>query len=129
MTTRAQRAQTTKKEKEKQLSAVATEHKMDHMSVEDLDSVIAAAEKVAKAKKNRTRNADLSIVRGLCRKHGFTAAKLKGYLVATKPRKPKDMHAYFVEWLQRNLNDDERAKLKLAMATVEQEKAKKSKTA
>jgi hypothetical protein len=129
MATRAQRAQATKKEKENNLRAIAKSHNLEDMSAQDLESVIAAATQVAKERTKKERISDLSYVRHMCRKHKLTAAKLKGYLVATKPRKPKDMYAYFVEWLQRSLNDDERAKLKLAIATVEQEKAKKSKTA
>jgi hypothetical protein len=120
---RAAKAQEKKKQKEQILSTIAQEHKMEHMSEAELASVIDAAKKVEKSIKNRKRNADLSYVREMCRKHGFTATNLKGYLVVKRKRAPKDIHAYFVEHLN-NLDKKEYEALKKAIGTFEEAKSK-----
>ena len=57
----------------------------------------ADANKHVEDVKKKTRDADLKIVRELCKAHGFTATNLKGYLKAKgkedavkRTRKPKE---------------------------------------
>jgi hypothetical protein len=58
-----------------------------------LNEIEAEEKRLAEEKKKileESKEADLELVRKLCKQHGFTATKLRGYLATKGTRKPKD---------------------------------------
>jgi hypothetical protein len=58
-------------------------------SVQELENQIAELQKQRKTALRDERNKDLSLVREMCKKHGFTARMLKGYLAEGRNRRKK----------------------------------------
>ena len=59
------------------------------MTLQEIDDRIASLQKQRKQELKLERNADLALVRQVCKTHGFTARMLKGYLSDGRNRKPK----------------------------------------
>lgn len=58
-----------------------------------LNEIEAEEKRLAQEKKKlleESKEADLELVKKLCKQHGFTASKLRGYLATKGTRKPKD---------------------------------------
>lgn len=60
------------------------------MNLAEIDAQIAELEKQKKAALLEDKNKDLNIVKNLCKKHGFTARMLKGYLGEGRIRRSKE---------------------------------------
>ena len=58
-------------------------------SVQELENQIAELQKQRKTALRDERNKDLSLVKEMCKKHGFTARMLKGYLAEGRNRSKK----------------------------------------
>ena len=58
-------------------------------SVQELEHQIAELQKQRKTALRDERNKDLSLVKEMCKKHGFTARMLKGYLAEGRNRRKK----------------------------------------
>ena len=58
-------------------------------SVQELENHIAELQKQRKTALRDERNKDLSLVKEMCKKHGFTARMLKGYLAEGRNRRKK----------------------------------------
>ena len=58
-------------------------------SVQELENQIAELQKQRKTALRDERNKDLSLVQEMCKKHGFTARMLKGYLAEGRNRRKK----------------------------------------
>ena len=58
-------------------------------SVQELENQIAELQKQRKTALQDERNKDLSLVKEMCKKHGFTARMLKGYLAERRNRRKK----------------------------------------
>jgi hypothetical protein len=58
-------------------------------SVQELENQIAELQKQRKTALRDERNKDLSLVKEMCKKHGFTARMLKGYLAEGRNRRKK----------------------------------------
>ena len=58
-------------------------------SVQELENQIAELQKQRKTALRDERNKDLSLVKEMCKKHGFTALMLKGYLAEGRNRRKK----------------------------------------
>ena len=58
-------------------------------SVQELENQIAELQKQRKTALRDERNKDLSLVKEMCKKHGFTQRMLKGYLAEARNRKKK----------------------------------------
>ncbi len=58
----------------------------DTRTIEQIDADIAALNEARKAKLEASKQADLELVKKLCKQHGFTATQLRGSL-ATKGKK------------------------------------------
>ena len=58
-------------------------------SVQELENQIAELQKQRKTALRDERNKDLSLVKEMCKKHGFTAGMLKGYLAEGRNRRKK----------------------------------------
>ena len=58
-------------------------------SVQELENQIAELQKQRKTALRDERNKDLSLVKEMCKKHGFTARMLKGYLAEGINRRKK----------------------------------------
>ena len=58
-------------------------------SVQELENQIAELQKQRKTALRDERNKDLSLVKEMCKKHGFTARMLKGYLAEGRTRRKK----------------------------------------
>jgi hypothetical protein len=58
----------------------------DTRTIEQIDADIAALNDARKAKLEASKQADLEMVKKLCKQHGFTATQLRGSL-ATKGKK------------------------------------------
>ena len=56
-------------------------------SVQELENQIAELQKQRKTALRDERNKDLSLVKEMCKKHGFTARMLKGYLAEGRNRR------------------------------------------
>ena len=58
-------------------------------SVQELENQIAELQKQRKTALRDETNKDLSLVKEMCKKHGFTARMLKGYLAEGRNRRKK----------------------------------------
>ncbi len=58
-------------------------------SVQELENQIVELQKQRKTALRDERNKDLSLVKEMCKKHGFTARMLKGYLAEGRNRRKK----------------------------------------
>ena len=58
-------------------------------SVQELENQISELQKQRKTALRDERNKDLSLVKEMCKKHGFTARMLKGYLAEGRNRRKK----------------------------------------
>ena len=58
-------------------------------SVQELENQIAELQKQRKTALRDERNKDLSLVKEMCKKHGFTARMLKGYLAEGRNTRKK----------------------------------------
>ncbi len=58
-------------------------------SVQELENQIEELQKQRKTALRDERNKDLSLVKEMCKKHGFTARMLKGYLAEGRNRRKK----------------------------------------
>ena len=57
------------------------------MTLEEIDQKILLLQKQRKEELRSERNADLALVKQVCKTHGFTARMLKGYLSEGRIRK------------------------------------------
>ena len=73
-------------------------------SLQEIDAQIAELEKQKKNALAAEKNKDLSVVKELCKKHGFTARMLKGYLGEGRNRRTKEELAQAApkEWVPIN---------------------------
>ena len=58
-------------------------------SVQELENQIAELQKQRKTALRDERNKDLSLVKEMCKKHGFSARMLKGYLAEGRNSRKK----------------------------------------
>jgi len=59
------------------------------MTLQEIEKQIADLEKQKRAALKEERNQDLSIVKEICKKHGFTERMLRGYLGTGRTRRTK----------------------------------------